>query len=119
MYNKFTILASFFFIFLVNIAEAQYTVILREPIGSASVVSGSGYEIIAQYIHHIYVYLASIVGLVAVLYIVFSGIQIVLGGIKSDMVQKAQARILNSILSLAMLFGSALLLKTINASFFG
>ncbi len=100
-------------------AEA-YVLKLQEPVGSMSVVAGpNGFSLISNYIAGVYRYMASIVGIICVLYIVFSGIQIILGGANSELVSQAKTRILQSILSLVLLLGTALLLKTVNPYFFG
>lgn len=97
-----------------------YQLKLQEPVGSMSSVGGAnGFSLISSYIAGIYRYMASIVGIICVLYIVFSGIQITLGGMKQDMVNAAKERIMQSLLSLVLLLGTALLLKTINPFFFG
>ncbi len=107
-------------LFVIDSVDAQYVIKLQEKIANTSTLSGgNGFQLITQYISAIYTYLASLVGVVAVLYIVVSGVQITLGGMKEDLVSTAKARILQSILSLVLLFGSALLLKYTNAQFFG
>ena len=107
-------------IFIVNPSYAQYLVELQEPIGSTSALAGAnGFDLIIQYISAIYMFLASIVGIIAVLMIVFAGIQIVFAGAHEALRGAAIARIKASLLSLVLLFGMALLLKTVNPVFFG
>ena len=123
MKNIKNIVASFtlaLVLFSIDISYAQYMIKLQEPIaGTTTLSGGNGFQLITQYIAAIYTYLAGLVGVVAVLYIVFSGVQITLGGINQSMVDQAKGRILQSILSLVLLFGSALVLKYTNAQFFG
>ena len=105
---------------LTQIAQAQYRVELQEPIGNQSSVSGAnGIDLIIQYISYIYIYMAVLVGGVAVLMIIIGGLQITVGGASPEMVSNAKSRILQALLSLVLLFGTALLLKTVNPQFFG
>jgi len=96
-----------------------YKIPLRESIGETTVLSGSsGMDLVTQYIAMIYKYGASILGIICVLIIVISGIQISMGGAQSDLVASAKTRIFQALLSLAILFLSAVILKTINPGFF-
>lgn len=97
-----------------------YAVKLQEPIGDLAEVHGSnGVQILSLYVAAIYKYLAAIVGLFAVTVMVVSGVQIQLAGFDQGLVDDAKKRITASLISLVMLFGSALLLTTINPDFFG
>ena len=78
----------------------------------------NGFEVVADYIRMIYVYGASILGIITVLVIVISGIQMSFGGLSSEAVSQSKERILQALLSLVLLFCSALILKTINPGFF-
>lgn len=78
--------------------------------------SGSG--LLANYIGALYKWAAGIVGIVAVLIMVASGIQISAAGGDSAKLDSAKNRILQSIVGLAILFLSGLILYTINPTFF-
>jgi len=98
-----------------------YQVKLQEPLSgqSATLSASNGVDLINQYISMIYMWAASIIGVVAVLMIVVSGLQIIFGGANTEFVSEAKGRIMQSILSLVLLFCTALLLRTINPNFFG
>lgn len=82
-------------------------------------ISGkSGIEIFSKYMGAIYKWFASIAGIIAVLIIVFSGVQISAAGENSEDVTKAKTRIAQTIAGLAILFLSGLILYAINPNFF-
>lgn len=78
----------------------------------------SGASLIKTYIAIIYRWGAGIVGIIAVLVIVISGIQIAMDQGSGDQVSAAKTRIMESIAGLVVLFLSALILYTINPTFF-
>lgn len=78
----------------------------------------TGVEIFSKYIGSLYKWAASIVGIIAVLIIVYSGIQISMAGADTAKLDSAKHRIMQSIIGLAILFLSGLILYTINPSFF-
>lgn len=80
-------------------------------------VSMTGINLLKFYVLQIYIWAASIVGIIAVLIIVISGIQIAASG-GSDQISSAKTRITQSLAGLAILFLSALILYTINPTFF-
>src|SRR3989339_749977 len=80
-------------------------------------VSTSGVNLLKFYVLQLYIWAASIVGIIAVLIIVISGIQIAASG-GSDQISSAKTRITQSLAGLAILFLSALILYTINPTFF-
>ncbi len=83
-------------------------------------VSGEdGLDLLNNYARMIYQWIAGIVGSVCIMIIIFSGIQISLGGVNPDDVQAAKDRISRSLVGLVVLFLSALILYTINPIFFG
>jgi|GEM_PF-5841229 len=98
-----------------------YNVKLQEPLnpGETNLVATNGVDLINKYIATIYKWMASIIGLIAVLMIVVSGIQIIFGGASPEMVSDAKTRVVQSLLSLVLLFCTALILKTVNPGFFG
>lgn len=107
-----------------NVVEvSKYCVGFKEaiPIGKSRVVSvygKSGVDLIANYVGMIYKFGGGLIGLVAVLVIVVSGIQIIAGGANPEGVSSAKTRIMQALLSLVLLFSSAMLLKAINPNFF-
>ena len=78
----------------------------------------SGVGIIKTYVTIMYRWASSIVGIIAVLVIVISGIQISMDQGGGDGVTAAKTRIFQSITALTVLFLSALILYTINPTFF-
>lgn len=83
------------------------------------ITGATGVELWKNFTSEIYKAGAGIIGVVCVLIIVFSGIQISLGGLSSEGVNQAKERIMQALLSLILLFGAALLLRVINPGFFG
>jgi hypothetical protein len=99
--------------------EAGYEIPLQESIMEETVLKGdSGMDLVTNYIALVYKYGASILGILCVLVIVISGIQIIMGGAQADFVTQAKTRIFQALLSLAILFLSAVILNTINPGFF-
>jgi hypothetical protein len=82
------------------------------------IYSKGGTTMIEGYISTIYNWAAGLVGLIAVLVIVLSGLQIAVGGGDSQAMESAKNRIIKSLSGLAVLFLSALILYTINPTFF-
>jgi hypothetical protein len=78
----------------------------------------SGTELLSQFIGGLYTWATGIVGLIAVLVMVISGIQISLAGGDSAKVDSAKTRIMESLAGLAILFLAGLILFTINPNFF-
>jgi len=98
----------------------RYCIELQEPIAGVNKIEGNtGIELFSNYIKQIYIYGASIIGIICVLVIVVSGIQISMGGANSEFVNQGKERIMQALLSLILLFASALILRTINPGFFG
>lgn len=81
------------------------------------ITAGSGSGLIKAYTALIYKWAAGTVGIVAVLVIVVSGIQIITSDVSGD-VDSAKNRIGQSLIGLAILFLSAVILYTINPNFF-
>jgi len=100
--------------------DAQgYCIELQESIAGVNKIEGkNGIELFSNYIKQIYLYGASIIGIICVLVIVVSGIQISMGGANSEFVNQGKERIMQALLSLILLFASALILRTINPGFF-
>ena len=81
-------------------------------------ISKNGTDLLFLYIGTIYRWAASIVGIIAVLVIVISGIQISAAAGEQQAVTNAKTRIMQSIGGLALLFLSGIILYTINPTFF-
>lgn len=81
-------------------------------------VSTGGTSLLYGYVGTIYRWGAGLVGVIAVLVIVFSGIQISAAGGDPDAVNSAKRRILQSLSGIVVLFLSGLILYTINPDFF-
>ncbi|MBI5755084.1 hypothetical protein HZA41_02600 [Candidatus Peregrinibacteria bacterium] len=95
---------------------------LQEPLnlgtGEIKAIAGtSGVKFITNYIAAIYQWGAGMVGIVAVLNMVISGIQITTAA-DSERAASAKTRMLQSITAIAVLFLSGLILYTINPTFF-
>ncbi len=81
-------------------------------------LSQSGTIVIYMYINTIYRWAATIVGLISVMVMIFSGIQIATSGGETEVLTNAKSRIIKSLSGLAVLFLSGLILYTINPTFF-
>ncbi len=77
----------------------------------------SGVNLLNQYVGLIYLWSAGTIGIIAVLTIVISGIQIMTAG-GSGNIDTAKSRIVQAIFGLVVLFLSGLILYTINPTFF-
>lgn len=82
------------------------------------ILSESGTGLLSEFIGALYRWSAGIVGIIAVLVMVVSGIQISMAGGDSAKVDSAKTRILQSIAGLVILFLAGLILYTINPNFF-
>lgn len=82
------------------------------------IFSKGGTSLIEGYISTIYKWAASVVGIIAVIVIIISGIQIAASGGDSQPIEEAKNRIIKSLSGLAVLFLSGLILYTINPTFF-
>ena len=78
----------------------------------------SGIDLLYTYIGSIYRWAASVVGIIAVLVLVISGIQISAAAGDQQALTSAKTRIFQSLSGLAILFLSAIILYTINPTFF-
>jgi len=104
---------------LPEIADAKYTIELREELGGETEVTGkTGVDLMMNYIGLFYKFAASLIGIVCVLIMVVSGVQISLGGANNSLVSQAKDRILQALFSLILLFGSYMVLRTVNPNFF-
>jgi hypothetical protein len=81
------------------------------------IIATSGAGIIKVYVKQIYRWAATTVGLVAVVTIVINGIRISVSGVSGD-ISDAKNKILKALGGLVLLFFSAILLYTINPTFF-
>ncbi len=80
--------------------------------------SKEGTNLIYLYIGMIYRWSASVVGIIAVLVIMISAIQLSLAGGEPEAVSSAKRRIIQSLAGIAILFLSGLILYTVNPTFF-
>jgi len=78
----------------------------------------SGIGLFETYVGLIYRWAASIVGIVAVVVMIISGIQIAVAGGDTGKIDEAKKRIYQSLAGVVVLFLSALILYTINPNFF-
>lgn len=81
-------------------------------------LSKGGTSLIEGYIATIYKWGASMVGIIAVLVIIISAIQISAAGGDTEAINSAKGRIIKSISGIVILFLSGLILYTINPTFF-
>jgi hypothetical protein len=82
------------------------------------ILSDSGTDLIYAYVGGLYRWAASVIGMIAVLVIVISGIQISAAAGDQQAVTNAKNRIFQSLGGLALLFLSGVILYTINPTFF-
>ncbi|MBD3331063.1 hypothetical protein GF354_06105 [Candidatus Peregrinibacteria bacterium] len=81
-------------------------------------LSRGGTTLISGYIRHIYTWAASVVGIIAVFIIVYSGLQISIAGGDSQAIENAKNRIVQSLLGIALMFLAGLILYSVNPTFF-
>jgi len=82
------------------------------------IIAPGGVDLITIYVEMIYKWAASIAGIVCVLIMIVSGIQISAAGGDTQGVESAKKRIFQSLTALIVLFMSAFILYLINPSFF-
>ncbi|MFA6306029.1 MAG: hypothetical protein WC651_04910 [Candidatus Gracilibacteria bacterium] len=82
------------------------------------ILAKGGASFIEGYVGLIYRWAAGLSGLIAVIVVIISSIQISLAGGESGEIGKAKDRILKSLAGIAVLFLSGLILYTINPTFF-
>lgn len=100
-----------------DIKEGVVYVELNEALGNTKCIKGAnGVDFIKNYIYQIYVYAAGLVGIVAVFSIVAGGIQLIVRGEEDN--SEVKERITKSFVGIAILFLSALILYTINPTFY-
>jgi len=78
----------------------------------------SGADLLYAYISRIYRWAAGTIGIVAVLFLTWGGIEMSTAGGDQGKIEKAKERIMQSLGGLVILFLSALILYTINPNFF-
>lgn len=81
-------------------------------------VAESGLGLLMAYIQQIYLWAAGTIGIVSVAFIVYGGVSIATAEADSQKIDTAKQRIMQSLLGLALLFLSAILLNWINPNFF-
>ena len=82
------------------------------------ILSKGGTSLITGYISTIYTWGATVAGIISVLVIILSGIQLSASAGDSQAVEGAKNRIIKSLLGLAVLLLSGVILYTINPNFF-
>jgi len=104
----------------IELSEASTKCPLDDPKISCEriqiMIATSGLQLFYNYIGILYKWAATTIGIVAVLIIVFSGIQISMSA--GGEITEAKNRIVKSIVGLVILFLSGLILYTINPTFF-
>jgi len=78
----------------------------------------SGADLLYTYIGMIYKWAAGVIGIIAVLTMVYSGVLIIASNGNSEAIESAKDRIIKSIAGLVVLFLSGLILYSINPTFF-
>ncbi len=102
-----------------NVKPPKYTVHIDSfEKGGEDITGEDGIDLITKYIAFFYKAIAGIIGLICVLIVAVSGVQISLGGLSPEGVNQAKDRIIQALLSMALLFSSAAILKAINGGFF-
>ena len=81
------------------------------------IISKSGVGIIKVYVKQLYIWAAGTIGLISVVTLVISGIQISVSGVSGD-ITAAKDRIMKVFVGLILLFFSGIILYTINPTFF-
>ncbi|MBI4836599.1 MAG: phosphodiester glycosidase family protein [Candidatus Abawacabacteria bacterium] len=92
------------------------TVPLEVPIGGVTMIGGNE-NFILTYSRVLFGFAAGLVGLLALIMIIVSGFQIIIGG--ADEITKAKERIVGSILGLVLLSTGGFILYVVNPCFFG
>jgi len=80
--------------------------------------ANSGSELLYAYIGAIYRYVASTMGIVCVLIIVWNGFNVATAGDQTAKLEEGKKKIMQSLYGLALLFMSAVILYSINPNFF-
>lgn len=83
-----------------------------------AIISLSGLSMLFSYIALIYKWAAGIVGVVSVMFMIYGSLMLMTAGDSTENVDKAKAKIIQSMAGLALLFLSAIILYTINPTFF-
>lgn len=81
-------------------------------------IAQSGTDLLFGYLGTIYRWLAGMIGIVCVLYIIWGGIMIAVAGDNSQQIDEQKTKILQSIAGLVILFLASVILATINPNFF-
>lgn len=83
-----------------------------------AIVSKSGLSMLFSYIGLIYRWSAGLVGVISVMFLIYGGLRMMTAGDNTENIDKAKAKIVQSLAGLALLFLSAIILYTINPTFF-
>ena len=91
----------------------------KDSIRWQQIVEGEdGMELLQDYVALIYKFLAGIIGVAAVLMVVFGGIEIATAGANQNGLQSGKDHIIAALVGVALLFSASLILYTINPNFF-
>lgn len=82
------------------------------------ILASTGADLLYSYVGIIYRWAAGTIGIVSVLFLVVGGFEIATAGGDTGRMDKAKARIMQSLAGLVLLFLSALILFTVNPNFF-
>jgi len=82
------------------------------------VIGTAGTDLLKLTVKYIYGWASGIVGIIAVITIVYNGVKISVSGISGD-ISSAKDKILQAVTAIVLLFLSGLILYTINPTFFG
>ena len=86
---------------------------------TVGVIEGdSGVSLLSNYVGLIYRWAAAIVGMISVVIIIVSGVQISIAGGDTGKIDEAKKRIIQSLAGLIVLFLSGVILYSINPNFF-
>ncbi len=90
---------------------------LEASINGSTSIDGGGQGYILNYARILFVYIGGLAGTLALLMLIVSGIQIIIGG-SGDQIKKSTERIINTLGGLALLASSGFILYLINPCFF-
>ncbi|MDP3975378.1 MAG: pilin [bacterium] len=101
-----------------TVSEDIVMAVLRQNFSHCLIEGEDGLKLLSNYASLVYQWIAGIVGAICIVVVIFSGIQISIGGLSQDQVSTAKDRVGNALFGLVILFLSALILYTINPIFF-
>lgn len=117
----FILITTFLFTSVSLAEEGESTIHLREafPGQSSSIDGGQGsLSLLGEYVSMIFRYVAALGGIIAVLVIMFAGFQLMTSGGSTEARGAAKELIQKTLVGVAMLFLSGLILYAINPNFY-